>query len=100
MRAVIVTLVLNEASKQEDKYIVLVDEKPFTVESKVVEYAMPPDYPQQSDLEIVNKLIYKFRGNNIEGIVFKEFNYLDEVETKEEINVEEDNNKDNSGEVL
>ena len=49
----------KEVKKQEDKYIILVDDKPFTVEHKVVEYAMPPDYPQQSDLEIVNKLIYK-----------------------------------------
>lgn len=99
MKAIVIRLRLNESCKVNDKYVVSVDEKPFEVDNQEVEYAIAPDYPQQSDIEIVNKLIYKFRGNNIESILFRELEYVEKIENNKETDVE-DTNKDNEREVL
>jgi hypothetical protein len=79
--------------KEEDKYVVYVDGIKRLLDTREAEYMMIQDYPEQSVIEMINKLLYKFRGNVLDRILFIDRGLVDiNPEKKED---EEDTNKDN-----
>lgn len=91
MRIIGIRGVLKEDSPKEDnKYIVLVNGEKKLCEYREFEYRVQSDYPEQNVVELINKLIYSFKDNDLERILFVDYGLV-----KEEIEEDDkDTNKD------